>query len=264
MLLVILIAADVAAAVAPSEGSVALHFVVDPLPIVHAAVCPPILALAMDVVLAEVAIVCALVGPNELAAAVLHALLVLAVVLGAIRPLLHSEPMLLVSVPLSFVPAAVVVGVHAVPVGLVLGPLAFVDIALGVDKPPIPVRHAVAPKPVVPGPIWPYLHSTSILLLASGSGQPLALIDRSIFENANWFDLALSIIDFLNCPVKGLQLINNVHHALVVVLRLEDLELLVLELLEHALALELLLVLAGGAWFASWYLALGGGVLTRD
>lgn len=261
MLLVILIAADVAAAVAPSEGSVALHFVVDPLSIVDAAVSPPVLALTMDVVLAEVAVVSALVRPNELSTTVLHALLVLAIVLGAIRPLFHAESVLLVSVPLAFVPAAVVVGVNSVSIGLVLSPLSFVDIALRVDKPSIPVRHAVAPKPVIPGPIWPYLDSTPIFLLTSGSGQPLALIDRSVLENANRFDLPLSIVDLLDGPVEGLQLIDDVHHALVVVLRLEDLELLVLELLEHALALQLFLVLARGSWFASWDLALGGGVL---
>ena len=61
MLLVILIAADVATAIAPGEGAVALHLVVDPLSVVDTAVCPSVLTLAVDVVLAEITVVSALV-----------------------------------------------------------------------------------------------------------------------------------------------------------------------------------------------------------
>ena len=166
-----------------------------------------------------------------------HSLLILAIVLRAIRPLLDAKTVLLVRVPLALVPAAVVVSVNTVSIGLVLRPLSFVDIAFSVNQPAISIGHAVTPKSVISRSIWPYLDSTSIFLLASCGGQPLSLVNSSILENANWFDFSLTVIDLLDGPVKRLQLIDYIHHALVVVLRLEDLELLVLKLLEHALAL---------------------------
>jgi len=67
-------------------------------------------------------------------------------------------------------------------------------------------------------------------------------------------------VNFLDRPIKWRQLFNDVHHDLVVVLWLEDLELLIRELIYDVLTLQLLQILIGGAWLATG-LTFSSGVL---
>ena len=262
VLLVILVAAHVSTPVTPGEGALALHFVVDPLTAVDSPIGPLVLALAVNIILEEVSFVGTLVRPNEFSSAVLHSLLVLAIVLGSVRPLLDPEAMLLVCKPLALVTTAVEVGVYPVAIGLVFSPLAFVYVAFCVHKSAVAIGHAVAPKPIVPGSIWPDLDSSAVFLaLSVGLGEPLALVNRSVFEDADWFDVPVPLVDLLDGPVEGLQLIDDVHHDLVVVRRLEYVQLLVLELLDNALPLHLLLVLIRGADLPAWDFAFSACVL---
>lgn len=262
VLLIILVAAHVPTPVTPREGALAFHFVVDPLSAVYSPVGPSVLTLAMNIILEEVAFVCALVRPNEFSSAVLHSLLILAIVLGSIRPLLDSEAMLFVCKPLALVTTTVEVSIHSVAIGLVFCPLAFVYIAFSVDESTIAIGHAIAPKSIVPGSIWPNLDSTTVLLtLSVGLGKPLTLINSSVFEDTDWFDVPVPLVDFLDGPVEGLQLIDDIHDDLVVVRWLEYVQLLELELLNNTLSFDLLLVLVSGAYLTTWYFAFRACVL---
>jgi hypothetical protein len=138
-----------------------------------------------------------------------HTLLVLSFVLSSIRPLFDTEAMLLILEPLTLVSAAIEMSINSVSIGFIIAPLSLVHIALGVDESAVSVSHAVSPEAVIPGSIWPNLNSAAILLILVS--EPLTLVDSSIFEYADGSDFSLfAIIDFLDCPVEWLQLLNYV------------------------------------------------------
>lgn len=176
----------------------------------------------------------------------LHTLLVLALILGSVWPLLDSETVLLILEPLSLVPTSIEMCVDSIAICFIFSPLALIDISLGMHESAIAISHSVPPEAVIPGSVRPYLHSTAIFLVLVD--EPLALIDCPILKYANrlYFPL-FSIRNVLNRPVKRLQLLDYVlhkivaivctyHDYLIIILRLENLQLLILEELKVAFA----------------------------
>lgn len=138
----------------------------------------------------------------------LHTLLIVTFVLGTIRPLLKAVAMLFVLVPVSLVSGAVEVRVDTEAISLVLSPLSLVDVALSVDQPSKAIGHTVAPKAVITRAIGPNLNTATILLL--GGHQPLSLIHGAVLQDLDGFDCPLlSLIDFVDAPVKRLKLLND-------------------------------------------------------
>lgn len=139
----------------------------------------------------------------------LHTLLILTLVFGTIRPLLDSESMLLILEPLALISTSVEVSVHAISISLILSPLSLVDISFSVDESAIAIGHTVSPEAVVSGSVWPNLNSAAIFLILVH--EPFTLVDSSIFEDTDGFDLPLlAIINILNSPIEGLELLNYI------------------------------------------------------
>ena len=153
-------------------------------------------------------------------------------------------PVLLVLEPFTFVPASVVVCVDTLPVGLIRSPLSFIDIPFGVDESAVAIGHAVDPESVVPGAVWPNLDAPAVFHVLFN--LPLSLVESTVLEDLDRLDHSLlAIIDVLGQPVERGQLVDDFYYDLVVVLRIEDLQRLILEQLQGRLpfvSLSLLVV----------------------